>query len=297
MSPSKADLLAKYADGTGSTKKRKAGDKQQKKRKRKSKDKDRETDLVCLDEDNEAWKLNKAEAEITPEELQLFKEQQVASRLRKKRSANGIDEEGEEMSDDDPVIVDLDNNQNLVAMYKEQKNLSLTKAAAIASEMTLETDSKEETVGNEKQEIERMMDKQLQYEWGVGKADRKKRQVDKDAFEALKKETFARYADDKQLNTKLKETVRSGDPMANLLTKKPTLPSRKSKKQAKKVKKARKRARDSTLQHAEDGKERQSSEDSSSDSDSMDGSSRRRPLYSGPPPPRIVFELSHLEVL
>ena len=59
---------------------------------------------------------------------------------------------------------------------------------------------------------------QLKYEWGTGKVDRDRAKDKKAYFEQVKDEAFARYADNKDLNDDLKNRVRAGDPMANLLS-------------------------------------------------------------------------------
>lgn len=58
---------------------------------------------------------------------------------------------------------------------------------------------------------------QLQYEWGTGKVDRDRSKEKAEYFEQVKNENFSRFADDKSLNSDLKNRVRSGDPMAQLL--------------------------------------------------------------------------------
>mmetsp|Transcript_11030 Transcript_11030/g.12604 ORF Transcript_11030/g.12604 Transcript_11030/m.12604 type:complete len:374 (-) Transcript_11030:877-1998(-) len=62
-----------------------------------------------------------------------------------------------------------------------------------------------------------VLEKKLEYEWGVGKVDKQREEEKKQELEDAKNSNFSRFADDKVLNDRLKRKIRSGDPMASMI--------------------------------------------------------------------------------
>uniref|UniRef100_A0A7S3PN01 BUD13 homolog n=1 Tax=Aplanochytrium stocchinoi TaxID=215587 RepID=A0A7S3PN01_9STRA len=67
-------------------------------------------------------------------------------------------------------------------------------------------------------EGKKVLEKKLEYEWGVGKIDKEKAEENRRELEDAKNSSFSRYADDEVINDRLKSRIRSGDPMAALLS-------------------------------------------------------------------------------
>ena len=131
----------------------------------------------------------------------LMNKEEYARELAREKAASKIksDAAGSEKAS-------LDLGKNAATVYRDSRGRKLG--------MLTEFMRTQEVV-----EGKAVAESKLKYEWGTGKVDRD-RLRDRDAYLAkMKEESFAQYADSKDLNDEMKSRVRQGDPMAGLIRK------------------------------------------------------------------------------